>query len=158
MENGNVSDLGEGDTVYIIGNNNDEITDIKLIYDNSKGGEPDKQGSPTLTWKTKNRLNDNANNLLATGWSYSFMYAGYKDGVFASGFYDKSGSVEANDEGIDTGYANVIVVDNDAKDGEKVYVGNIDDIRDAYTVGVDNCSRMVSTYVAAYLRSVVVYN
>lgn len=158
VENGNVSDLGEGDTVYIIGNNNDEITDIKLIYDNSKGGEPDKQGSPTLTWKTKNRLNDNANNLLATAWSYSFMYAGYKDGVFASGFYDKGGSVEANDEGIDTGYAKVIVVDNDAKDGEKVYVGNIDDIRDAYTVGVDNCSRMVSTYVAAYLRSVVVYN
>lgn len=158
VENGNFSDLAEGDTVYVIGNNNDKITDIKIVYDNSKGGEPDKQGSPTVTWTTKNRLNNNIKNLIGTSWSYSFMYAGYKDGVFVSGFYDKDDSFEANDEGIDTRYAKVIVVDNDARDGEKVYAGDIDDIRDAYTVGMDSCSRMVSTYVGQYLRSIVVYN
>ncbi len=158
VENGNFWDLAEGDTVYVIGNNNDEITDIKIVYDNSQGGEPDKQGSPTVTWTTKNRLNNNIKNLIGTSWSYSFMYAGYKDGVFVSGFYDKDDSFEANDEGIDTRYAKVIVVDNDARDGEKVYAGDIDDIRDAYTVGMDSCSRMVSTYVGQYLRSIVVYN
>lgn len=158
VENGSFSDLAEGDTVYVIGNNNNEITDITIVYDNSKGGEPDKQGYPTATWTNKNRLNNNISNLVGTSWSYSYMYAGYKDGVFVSGFYDKSGSHEANDEGIDTAYAKVIVVDNDAKDGEKVYVGDINDVRDADTVGVENCSRMVSTYVGAYLRSVVVYN
>lgn len=158
VTNGSVSDIAEGDTVYVIGNNNDEITDITIVYDNSKGGEPDKQGSPTSEWTTKNRLNNNIKNLIGTSWSYSFMYAGYKDGVFVSGYYDKDGSIEANDEGIDTNYAKVIVVDNDAKDGEKVYVGDINDIRDADTVGKENCSRMVSTYVGAYLRSIVVYH
>ena len=31
VENGNFSDLAEGDTVYVIGNNNDKITDIKIL-------------------------------------------------------------------------------------------------------------------------------
>ena len=85
------------------------------------------------------------------------MYAGYKDGVFLSGFYDKDGAYDTDDEAPDLSYCKIMIVDNDAKDGEKVYQGDMSDIRDAYTVGNDDCSRVLMNYIGNYMRTVVVY-
>lgn len=147
-------DLAEGDSIIIEVSNAGEISAATMIYDNSQGGEPNTQiGS---TWFNKNRYFDNVKSLIRT-WSFSFMYAGYKDGVFLSGFYDKDGAYDADDEAPDLSYCKVLIVDNDAKDGEKVYLGDMSDIRDAYTVGNENCSRVLMNYIGNYMRTVVVY-
>lgn len=147
-------DVAEGDSIIIKVSNAGEITEVTMIYDNSQGGEPNTQiGS---TWFNKNRYFDNVKSLIRT-WSFSFMYAGYKDGVFLSGFYDKDGAYDTDDEAPDLSYCKIMIVDNDAKDGEKVYLGDMSDIRDAYTVGNDNCSRVLMNYIGNYMRTVVVY-
>lgn len=149
------ANVAEGDALLLKVNNNGEVGAITMIYDNSQGGEPNVQTGST--WYNKNRYVNNVRSLLGVQWSFSFMYAGYKEGDFVSGFYDKGGSYEANDEAADLTYSKVLVVDNDANDGDKVRIGDVGDIRDAYTVGKENCSRLLVNYVAAYMRCVVVY-
>lgn len=147
-------DVAEGDSIIIKVSNAGEVTEVTMIYDNSQGGEPNTQiGS---TWFNKNRYVNNVKSLIVS-WSFSFMYAGYKDGVFLSGFYDKDGAYDTDDEAPDLSYCKIMIVDNDAKDGEKVYQGDMSDIRDAYTVGKDDCSRVLMNYIGNYMRTVVVY-
>ena len=121
-------------------------------------------GNLMLNWMTKpdfiaydQRYVNNVSSLMSKNWSFSFMYAGYKDGDFISGFYDKTGSCYENDEAADLTYCKVIVVDNVTSGVTNVRVGDVRDIIDAHTVGNENCSRLLVNYVSAYMRCVVVY-
>ena len=84
-------------------------------------------------------------------------YSGLAIIEHADGFYDKDGAYDTDDEAPDLNYCKIMIVDNDAKDGEKVYQGDMSDIRDAYTVGKDDCSRVLMNYIGNYMRTVVVY-
>lgn len=130
--------LSEGDAFFYGYNNLGEINNIVMAYDMSQGGIPYRQTGSM--WKSETSWASRG-----AEFNCEFMYVGYKDDARVKGFIDLNKScydhvTAASVSGTFT------IVDPNARDGQKISVGTIADIKDASSVGNENCDMILIMY------------
>lgn len=142
-----INDVSEGDAIRV-GEANGKVGAIEIIYDYSKGGLPDWCGKKEgFNWY-KTSTDDYYWQRVQISFGY---IANRKDGVVEIA-YEKGGEVKE----VYNKLENIMVYDSEART-DKVYIGNISDIRDAKFYGADNCSRILFQTDQGKYMGVIIY-
>lgn len=141
-----------GDTIGITTNALDQIISVKLIYNFSAGGTPKSQG---LDWATDNRYIQGS---YSQPFQCSFMYPSYKSGTVIRFCYDNTAADYLTNciEAIDTRNYSIMVYDSKLAKN-KLYLGSVNDILDIYSVGADECSRVLLHTRSRIIYDIIVY-
>ena len=156
--NGSLSDIEKGDLVQVTNNTTEDgVVKVKKLFDAET--KIFNNGGSNLYWYAGKYNPEDTSNYRSYTPQLSKSYVYDVVGNVISSSYEPEMLTEGKiSEAIDYKLANIniIVLDKDARGGQHIYVGTVNDIKTYINDGFD-CSTIVVTSIGASIKNVFVY-